>query len=335
MRSARLQLMGEVKWMVPPRRNIIGGGSIGPASQDVGTEADMTAVKGTHFRELVETERPLVLPGAHDALSAMLIRQAGFKAYFIGGFPLVGVRYGLPDIGLAGLGEISAGIRDIMAASDLPVLVDIDNGYGDVKNVVHAVHTYERMGAQALFFEDQVSPKRCGHIAGKELLATGQMEGRIRAAAENRLDPATYIIARTDAREVHGIEEALRRGERYARAGADAVFVEAPESVEEMRRIGAELAGIRLMANMLEGGRTPILRPAELESLGFRIVIYGISLLMRITRLMQDSLADLKSGELKLVGSGVGFEEYKRIIGFSRWAALEDRYEPRPQERRG
>ncbi|MGE0798955.1 MAG: oxaloacetate decarboxylase [Lautropia sp.] len=294
----------------------------------------MTIAASTHFRELVETERPLVLPGAHDALSALLIRQAGFRAYFIGGFPLVGVRYGLPDIGLAGLGEIAAGIRDIMAASDLPVLVDIDNGYGDVKNVVHAVHTYERMGVQALFFEDQISPKRCGHIAGKALLSAEQMESRIRAAAENRLDPRTFIIARTDAREVYGISEALRRGERYARAGADGIFVEAPESVDEMRRIGRELSGLRLMANMLEGGRTPILKPAELEALGFRIVIYGISLLMRITRVMQASLEDLRSGELKLVGTGVGFEEYKRIVGFSRWAELEDRYEPRPSGRR-
>jgi 2-methylisocitrate lyase-like PEP mutase family enzyme len=279
-----------------------------------------------HFRDLVAGERPLVLPGAHDALSALLIRQAGFKAYFIGGFPLVGVRYGVPDIGLVALGEIAAGVRDIMAVSDLPVLVDVDNGYGDVKNVVHAVNTYERMGAQALFFEDQISPKRCGHIAGKELLPADEMERRIRAAAENRRDPRTFIIARTDAREVVGLDEALRRGERYARAGADGLFIEAPESVAEMERIGRELAGVPQMANMLEGGRTPILKPAQLEELGFRIVIYGISLLMRITRTMQDALADIASGELKLVGTGVGFEEYKTIVGFPHWAAIEARY---------
>lgn len=283
-----------------------------------------------HFRDLVATERPLVLPGAHDALSALLIKQAGFKAYFIGGFPLVGVRYGVPDIGLVALGEISMAVRDIMTASDLPVLVDVDNGYGDVKNVVHAVHTYERMGAQALFFEDQVSPKRCGHIAGKELLSSKDMELRIRAAAQNRRDANTFIIARTDAREVYGLDEALRRGERYARAGADGLFIEAPESVEELARIGSALRGIPLMANMLEGGRTPMLRPAQLEELGFRIVIYGISLLMRITRTMQACLDDLRSGELKLVGTGVSFEEYKTIVGFQQWAALEDRYATKP-----
>jgi 2-methylisocitrate lyase-like PEP mutase family enzyme len=279
-----------------------------------------------HFRDLVASERPLVLPGAHDALSAMLIQQAGFKAYFIGGFPVVGVRYGLPDIGLANLGEISGAVRDILAVNDLPVLVDVDNGYGDVKNVVHAVHTYEKMGVQALFFEDQVSPKRCGHIAGKALLPSEEMERRIRAAASERRDPRTFIIARTDAREVIGMDEALRRGERYARAGADGIFIEAPESVEELAHVGRALAGVPLMANMLEGGRTPILKPGELEDMGFRIVIYGISLLMRSVRTMQDALADLHSGELKLMGSGIGFEEYKRIVGFPRWADLETRY---------
>jgi 2-methylisocitrate lyase-like PEP mutase family enzyme len=284
-----------------------------------------------HFRELVASERPLVLPGAHDALSAMLIQQAGFKAYFIGGFPVVGVRYGLPDIGLANLGEISSAVRDILNVSDLPVLVDVDNGYGDVKNVVHAVHSYEKMGVQALFFEDQVSPKRCGHIAGKELLPCEEMERRIRAAAEQRRDPNTFIIARTDAREVYGMDEALRRGERYARAGADGLFIEAPESVAELELIGQKLAGVPLMANMLEGGRTPILRPAELETLGFRIVIYGISLLMRSVKVMRDSLEDIRSGELKMVGTGVGFEEYKNIVGFKQWADLENRYSGTPR----
>src|SRR5262249_17411961 len=230
------------------------------------------------FRRLVASEKPLVLPGAHDAISARLIQRAGFKAYFIGGFPLVGARYGVPDIGLMGLGEIGAGIRDIIAASDLPVLVDCDNGYGDVKTVVHAINTYERLGAQAVFFEDQISSKRCGHIQGKRLLSTEQMEANIRAAAENRINPETFIIARTDAREVYDLDEALRRGERYIRAGADGLFIEAPVNVGELERIGRAFDKPQL-ANMLEGGRTPVLTPAELEQIGFRIAIYGISLL--------------------------------------------------------
>lgn len=277
------------------------------------------------FRELVASERPLVLPGAHDALSALLIREAGFKAFFIGGFPVAGVRYGWPDIGLAGLRDFAEAYRDILEVTDLPVLLDADNGYGDVKNVVHTVHTLERLGAQALFFEDQVSPKRCGHIAGKALVSAQEMCAKIRAAAGERMYPDTFLIARTDAREVHDLDEALRRGEQYLRAGADGLFIEAPVSVEELERIGRAF-DVPLLANMLEGGRTPILRPAELEQLGFRIVIYGISLLMRITRTMREALADIASGELRLSGSGVSFEEYKNLVGLSAWSRIEDRY---------
>jgi 2,3-dimethylmalate lyase len=281
----------------------------------------------TTFRQLVTSERPLVLPGAHDAISARLIELAGFKAYFIGGFPLVGARFGVPDIGLLALGEIGAGIRDTMAASNLPVLVDADNGYGDVKTVVHVINFYEKLGAQAVFFEDQMSPKRCGHLAGKQLLSTMQMEANIRAAAENRINADTFIIARTDAREVYGLDEALRRGERYARAGADALFIEAPINIDEMARIGRTF-DVPQLANMLEGGRTPLLRPAELEELGFRVVIYGISPLMHAVRAMQGVLGSLAKGEIEFAGKGVGFEEYKTIVGFERWADIENRYQP-------
>jgi 2,3-dimethylmalate lyase len=283
----------------------------------------------TTFRRLVAGERPLVLPGAHDAISARLIQRAGFKAYFIGGFPLVGARYGVPDIGLMGLGEIAAGIRDIMAASDLPVLVDCDNGYGDVKTVVHAINTYERFGAQAVFFEDQISPKRCGHIYGKRLLPTEQMEANIRAAAENRINPDTFIIARTDAREVFDLDEALRRGERYIRAGADGLFIEAPVNVDELERIG-RVFDVPQLANMLEGGRTPFLTPAELEQIGFRIVIYGISLLMHAVRAMENVLTGLSHGKVDFAGKGVEFEDYKSIVGLEQWAAIEAKYQPAP-----
>lgn len=277
------------------------------------------------FRELVVAERPLVLPGAHDALSALLVKRAGFKAYFVGGFTVAGVRYGVPDIGLLGMRDFAEAYRDILAVSDLPVLVDADNGYGDMKNVVYLLHTYERLGAQALFFEDQVSPKRCGHIAGKQLIATEEMEGRIRAAAQNRLNPDTFLIARTDAREVHGLDEALRRGERYVRAGADGLFIEAPVSVEEMERIGRAF-DVPQLANMLEGGRTPILRPAELEQLGFRIVIYGISLLLRIAATMERALEDLKGGRIPPRDTAMSFDHYKDVVEFGKWAEIEHRY---------
>ena len=277
------------------------------------------------FRELVATERPLMLPGAHDALSALLVKRAGFKAYFVGGFTVAGVRYGLPDIGLLGMRDFAEAYRDILAVSDLPVLVDADNGYGDMKNIVYLLHTYERLGADALFFEDQVSPKRCGHIAGKQLIATEEMEGRIRAAVQNRLNPNTFLIARTDAREVHGLDEALRRGERYIRAGADALFIEAPVSVEEMERIGRAF-DVPQLANMLEGGRTPILPPTELERLGFRIVIYGISLLLRVAATMERALEDLKGGRIPPRDTPMSFDHYKDVVEFGRWAEIEHRY---------
>jgi len=277
------------------------------------------------FRELVATERPLVLPGAHDALSALLVKRAGFKAYFVGGFTVAGVRYGVPDIGLLGMRDFAEAYRDILAVSDLPVLVDADNGYGDVKNILYLLHTYERLGAQALFFEDQVSPKRCGHIAGKQLIAAEEMEGRIRAAAQNRLNPDTFLIARTDAREVYGLDEALRRGERYLRAGADGLFIEAPVSLEEMERIGRAF-DVPQLANMLEGGRTPILAPAELERLGFRIVIYGVSLLLRIAATMERALEDLKGGRIPPRDAAMSFEAYKDVVDFGRWVEVEQRY---------
>src|SRR5262249_24022144 len=156
------------------------------------------------WKAALKRETPLLLPCAYDALSARLIERAGFAAYSIGGFALVGARYGIPDIGLAGFGEISAGVRDIMAATTLPVLVDADTGYGDVKNVAHTVRGYEAMGADAIFIEDQVSPKRCGHMAGKDVIPAQDMVEKIRAAVSARRDPDFFIIARTDARAVFG-----------------------------------------------------------------------------------------------------------------------------------
>jgi 2-methylisocitrate lyase-like PEP mutase family enzyme len=195
-----------------------------------------------------------------------------------------------------------------------------------VKTVVHTINTYERFGAQAVFFEDQISPKRCGHIYGKRLLPTEQMETNIRAAAENRINPETFIIARTDAREVYDLDEALRRGERYTRAGADGLFIEAPVDVDELERIGRAF-DVPQLANMLEGGRTPFLAPAELEQIGFRIVIYGISLLMHAVKTMEDVLSGLAHGKIDFAGKGVGFEAYKSIVGFEPWAQLEAKYQ--------
>ena len=279
------------------------------------------------WRTLLAAKRPLVLPVAHDALSARLIARAGFEAYSIGGFPLVGARYGLPDIGLVGLGEMIDGMRDIIAASPLPVLVDADHGYGDVKNVTRTVRAHESIGASALFIEDQVAPKRCGHMAGKEVIPTEAMEAKLRAAAAARTNPDTFLMARTDARAVHGLDEALRRGERYIKAGADCLFIEAPENVEELKRIGAAFRGVPQMANMLEGGgRTPILSPQELYDIGFSMIAYPTTLLFRVARAIERGLADLKAGRPAPAAEMVGFDDFKDMVGFADWAAVENRF---------
>jgi len=278
------------------------------------------------WRELLKHDEPLLLPLAHDALAARLIERAGFDAYAIGGFPLVGSRYGLPDIGLVGLSEMSEGVRDVMSASKLPVLVDGDDGYGDVKNVTRTVQTYERMGVAAILLEDQVAPKRCGHMAGKAVVPAELMARKLRAAAAAR-EAGLFLIARTDARAVHGLDDALRRAELYLKSGADGVFIEAPESREELERVGSEFRHVPQLANMLEAGRTPMLSPAELFRLGFAMVAYPTSLIFRVTRTIERALADLKAGRLSLAGEGVDFETFKSVVGFAPWSDVEDRFD--------
>ena len=284
----------------------------------------MSATRPT-WRELLNREKPLLLPLAHDALAARLIARAGFSAYAIGGFPLVGARHALPDIGLVGLGEMNEGMRDIMAASPLPVLVDGDDGYGDVKNVTRTIRSYEQLGAAAILIEDQVAPKRCGHMAGKSVVPADVMATKLRAAAAAR-EAGIFLIARTDARAVHGLDDALRRAELYLKSGADGVFIEAPESPEELARVGSEFRHVPQMANMLEGGRTPLIPPAELFRLGFAMVAYPTTLIFRVTRTIEKALADLKAGQLTLAGEGVDFEAFKDVVGFAPWADVEDRF---------
>ena len=279
------------------------------------------------WKDLLKQEQPLLLPCAHDALSARLIERAGFAAYSIGGFPLVGARHALPDIGLAAFGEISAGIRDIMAATELPVMVDGDTGYGDVKNVAHTIAGYEAMGASSIFLEDQVAPKRCGHMAGKDVIPTADMVAKIKAAVGARRSKDFFIIARTDARAVHGLDEALRRGELYLKAGADGLFIEAPRSVQELQRIGGAFKGVPQLANMLEGGgQTPVLPPEQLAALGFAMAAYPTTLIFRVARTIERALADIKAGKAIAGNDGVNFADFKDITGYDEWARIEDSY---------
>src|SRR5258706_902452 len=186
------------------------------------------------WKEWLGRAEPLLLPCAHDALSARLIERAGFAAYSVGGYALVGARHALPDIGLVGFGEMSAGIRDIMAASNLPVLVDCDDGYGDAKNAARTVAGYEAMGVSAIFMEDQRAPKRCGHMAGKDVIDAEAMAVKLCAAVQARRGPELFIIARTDARAVHGLDDALRRAGNFFQNRAARPFLEAPPTGGEL-----------------------------------------------------------------------------------------------------
>ncbi len=285
------------------------------------------------FRQLinqsVKDKRFLVVPGVHDALSARLVQKIGFESYFIGGFPAVGARYGVPDIGLKGFGEISAAVRDIMAACDLPVFVDGDDGYGDVKNVVHTVQSYERMGVSAILIEDQQWPKRCGHMAGKKVVPTELAEAKIKAACAERLNPETWILARTDARQVYDIDEAMRRAERYLRAGADGIFIEAPRTIDELKRVGRAF-DVPQICNPLMGGQTPILSMEELHALGFDCAVLGLDTLMHAAKAIETVLVDMKSGKFARRNDGMDFEEYKKLVGYDDWQRIDETFAPGP-----
>lgn len=280
----------------------------------------------TSLADLLERENPLLLPVAHDALSARMIERAGFAAGAIGGFGVIGCRTGLPDLGLASFGEIGAAVRDIAGATALPLIVDADDGYGDVKNVVRTTRVYEDMGISAIVLEDQVSPKKCGHAAvTREVVPTAVMEAKLAAAIEARRNPGFAIVARTDARLVEGLDAAIERGRRYVAKGADAIFVEAPTSIEELRAIGAAF-DVPLIVNAAEGGRTPVLTPAQYRELGFSIILYPATLLLRMVGMFERTLAALRTGEFADEGALPAFNVLTGIMGMDEWMEIDRRH---------
>lgn len=282
-------------------------------------------MKGAPIRSLLKDNDPLIVPIAHDALSARLIERAGFPCYSVGGFALAACRNAIPDIGLLSFGEFSAGVRDIMMGSSLPVIVDGDDGYGDVKNVTRTVETYEAMGVGALVLEDQTNPKRCGHMDGKSVVSLDAASRKLEAALAARRNPDFMIVGRTDARSVTGLDDAIARAKRFKEIGADAVIVEAPQSVEELRRIGGEIDHLQF-ANMAEAGRTPIIPPDELKAMGFSIIVYPGTLLLRVIKAMTDALEDLKAGTLNLPEGTMNFGELTETLGLDRWRAIDERW---------
>ncbi len=278
------------------------------------------------LRALLEAPGLRVMPCCFDAWSARLIEQAGFPLTFMSGFAVAAARAALPDTGLLSYGEMLDQGREICAAVSIPVIGDADTGYGNPQNVKRTVHGYARAGFACAMIEDQRWPKRCGHTEGKQVVERDEALARVRAAVEARDEGAgILVLARTDARDPLGLDEALWRQGAFADLGADIVFLEAPRSEEEMRR-SCRAARAPAMANLVEGGATPLLPPARLEELGYRIAAHPLLLLSAATRAMQRALAALSGG-----GSGpelVPFDELRRLVGFDAYDRELARYGP-------
>ncbi len=253
----------------------------------------MTRTK--HLGSLLSRPEIVVAPGVYDALGALLVAEAGFETAYLSGASIAYARFGKPDLGLLSLDDVAATLAAISGRVDLPIIVDADTGFGNALNVIQTVKRLEREGAAAIQLEDQTFPKRCGHLGGKSVIATGEMTGKIRAAVDARQNPDTLIIARTDAVAVEGIDAALDRAERYAEAGADMLFVEAPGSKSDLQRIVDRFAGRQaVMANMVEGGMTPALTAADLGAMGVSLVIFPGGLARATVFMVREYLASLR-----------------------------------------
>jgi len=277
----------------------------------------------TSLKALIRRGGIVAAPGAYDALSALLIEQAGFEAIYMTGNGQTASTLGLPDVGLITLTEMAERVRRTRAVTTVPLIADADVGYGSLINVRRAMRELEAAGASAVQFEDQVSPKKCGHEPGRQIVEIEEMEQRLGAAIDGRQNSETLIIARTDARTTHGLAEAIRRGRAYAQAGADVVFVESPESEEELREVTAGIDA-PVLANMVETGRTPYLSAQRLGELGFAIAIYPASAFLAATYGVREALAQLRShGRVEDMSRLVSLEEYHKVLHFSQYAALE------------
>jgi len=279
------------------------------------------------IRRAVDGHAPLLLPGVYDALSARLAAAAGFDAIYVTGAGLANSRLGVPDIGLTSVDQLADHVAAISDAVEVPLVVDGDTGFGNAVNVTHVVRKLERAGAAAIQFEDQVFPKKCGHFSGKAIIPLDEMAGKLQAALDSRRDDGTLIIARTDARATDGIDAALERAHRFVEVGADIIFVEAPKSVDELRLFGEQIDA-PLVANMVEGGSTPIVPLDELGSLGYSVVLYANAALRSAQRAVTLAYAELRESGIStnLLDSMATWEERQNAVGKPYYDELEARY---------
>lgn len=279
------------------------------------------------LRAALGSGRTIAMPGVFDALSARLASRAGFETVFLSGYAMSATQLGEPDFGLLGETEVVATATRACAAVEIPVVVDADTGYGNAVNVIRTVRDLVRAGAAGIFLEDQVWPKRCGHMRGKRVIPIDEQVGKLRAAVEARGDSGLVIVARTDARQAVGLDDAIARAEAYRAAGADALFVEAPQSVDELREIGRRLPP-PLVANMVEQGATPDLTGEELAALGFRWIVYPVAALFAATHAMQELYGRLRAdGHTRAMRTRqVGFADFNRLVGLEEKYALDARF---------
>ena len=270
-----------------------------------------------------------VAPGIYDALSGLLVEQAGFSTAYLSGASLAYTRFGRPDIGLIGMREVADTVTVIRERIDIELVVDGDTGYGNALNVMRTVKEFERAGASAIQLEDQDLPKRCGHLNGKTLVSASEMVGKLKAAVDTRVDQDTLIIARTDAIAVEGFECALERAEKYLEAGADVLFVEAPENRDQMEKMNLQFSGrVPLLANMVEGGKTPISGADDLEELGYSLVIFPGGTVRAVSFAMQDYMGQLKkTGSTNLWRNRMfDFRGFNDLIGTPEMLEKGERY---------
>jgi methylisocitrate lyase len=276
---------------------------------------------------LEDTKKIIVLPGVFDALSARIAEQVGFDAMFQTGYGSSAALLGMPDFGFLNAGETLENARRIISAVNVSVLVDADTGYGNPLNVWRLVRDLENLGASGIFLEDQIWPKRCGHMAGKEVISTDDYMPKLRSALEARRSKDFIIVARTDARAPLGLEEAIERGKAYRKAGADVIFVEAPRTVQELKQV-ADKIDAPLVANMIEDGVTPTLPAQELLKLGYRIAVFPLSALYSATYAMREVLTELKqTGATRHTKKMmVTFKDFNRFVDLKKYMDLEEKY---------
>ena len=283
--------------------------------------------KAKLIRRYLSEKGQLLMPGVFDALSAKIAARAGFEVIFITGYSLSATWLGEPDFGLLTQTEVVSAAQRICAVVDSPVIVDADTGYGNAVNVIRTVHDLIRVGAAGMFLEDQIWPKRCGHMKGKQVIPLTEQIKKLRAAIEAKNDTDFYIVARTDSRQALGLTEAITRGIAFKEAGADAVFVEAPETKDEMKEIARHVPG-PLVANMLERGVTPLMGPQELRDLGFDLIVWPLAPLYSIAKSLTDVYSTLRrdGSTIRILDRLMPFDEFNQIVGLEEKYALDQKY---------